>query len=516
MAQPDLTRDTICVSEMILDSSTEQSVELDYFLPDYYPNIFKILKTSITPSIQSQKIAGNKLTMDGIACIRIHYLAENTNRICCVEQKAPFSKAIDLPSECRNPVIQIVPRCYFANGRAVNQRRLDIRGGISCKVRILEQREESVVSGGSGQGLQCHCRNLPACCARKTACKSFVVTEDLELGSAKPAFGAALGLHSTAVPTECRLIANKAICKGDLTLHLFYQPEEETAAPETMDFSIPISQIVDLPGLEEDYLCDARFEVTGVSLEPKADESGQNRILSCEFTANLFCTADRNQEYQIVDDAYSTAYESTLVSRPAAAERVLQATDLVMTTKHTVDSGGTAISAVYDAAAVFGDAAVKQENGELFVCGNLEVSAFCHGGDGIPFLVEKTIPVELKILGGLGAPEIGFLPSVDVLSTGFSILSENQLELRTELRVSGMIYERNRFQAISDISIQEDAAKVRDALCALRICYADPGDRIWDIAKTYSTSMGAVMEENGLEDEVLSEHTMLLIPLIDG
>ncbi len=79
-----------------------------------------------------------------------------------------------------------------------------------------------------------------------------------------------------------------------------------------------------------------------------------------------------------------------------------------------------------------------------------------------------------------------------------------------------MIYERNRFQAISDISIQEDAAKVRDALCALRICYADPGDRIWDIAKTYSTSMGAVMEENGLEDEVLSEHTMLLIPLIDG
>ena len=51
MAQPVLTRDTICLSEMILDASAEQSVELDYFLPDYYPNIFKLLKTTVTPVI---------------------------------------------------------------------------------------------------------------------------------------------------------------------------------------------------------------------------------------------------------------------------------------------------------------------------------------------------------------------------------------------------------------------------------------------------------------------------------
>ena len=86
MAQPVLTRDTICLSEMILDASAEQSVELDYFLPDYYPNIFKLLKTTVTPVIQSQKIAGTKLTIDGMACIRVLYLAETTNRICCVEQ----------------------------------------------------------------------------------------------------------------------------------------------------------------------------------------------------------------------------------------------------------------------------------------------------------------------------------------------------------------------------------------------------------------------------------------------
>lgn len=515
MAQPVLTRDTICLSEMILDASAEQSVELDYFLPDYYPNIFKLLKTTVTPVIQSQKIAGTKLTIDGMACIRVLYLAETTNRICCVEQKSPFSKVVDLPAQCQSPLFQVIPRCYFANGRAVNQRRLDIRGGISFKLRVWDQREEAVVSGGSGMGLQCHCREITACAARKTACKPFVVTEDLELGAAKPAFGSVLVLQGAAVPTETKRIANKAICKGDVSLHLLYQPEDEAAPPEVMEFSIPVSQIVDLPGLEENDLCDVRFEVTGVSVEPRPDDSGQNRILSCECTLNLFCTAERNQDYRLADDAFSTLYESSLVSRTATAERVLQAADLTLTAKTAADTGGSAVSVVYDAASVFGDAAVKQENGDLFVCGNLEVSALCGGGDGIPFLVEKIVPVELKVQSGLDG-EIGFLPWVSVLSTGFSILSETQLELRTELRISGMIHGRSTLPILTDVAVQEDAPRVRDALCALRICYAEAGDRVWDIAKTYSTSMDAVMKENGLEDEVLPAHTMLLIPLIDG
>ena len=59
-----------------------------------------------------------------------------------------------LPAQCQSPLFQVIPRCYFANGRAVNQRRLDIRGGISFKLRVWDQREEAVVSGGSGMGLQ--------------------------------------------------------------------------------------------------------------------------------------------------------------------------------------------------------------------------------------------------------------------------------------------------------------------------------------------------------------------------
>lgn len=49
---------------------------------------------------------------------------------------------------------------------------------------------------------------------------------------------------------------------------------------------------------------------------------------------------------------------------------------------------------------------------------------------------------------------------------------------------------------------------------AMTIYYADAGENIWSIAKRYNTSLSAVMEENGLEEEILPEKQIVLIPMI--
>ena len=39
-----VNKEEICASETALKTKQEQALELDYVLPDYYPEIFKILK----------------------------------------------------------------------------------------------------------------------------------------------------------------------------------------------------------------------------------------------------------------------------------------------------------------------------------------------------------------------------------------------------------------------------------------------------------------------------------------
>ena len=67
---------------------------------------------------------------------------------------------------------------------------------------------------------------------------------------------------------------------------------------------------------------------------------------------------------------------------------------------------------------------------------------------------------------------------------------------------------------MSDIQINSEEIKKTDSNYALRLYFGTTGESIWDIAKKYSTSVNAVMEENNLYDEKLAENSMLLIPIV--
>lgn len=67
---------------------------------------------------------------------------------------------------------------------------------------------------------------------------------------------------------------------------------------------------------------------------------------------------------------------------------------------------------------------------------------------------------------------------------------------------------------ITGIKVDETREKKRENQSAMTIYYADAGENIWSIAKRYNTSLSAVMEENGLEEEILPEKQIVLIPMI--
>ena len=66
-----LNREMLSMTRTILDASCEQAVEKDFLLPDYYPDIFRVLKCVIKPTVQSHSINGGKLSFDMAVLIRV-------------------------------------------------------------------------------------------------------------------------------------------------------------------------------------------------------------------------------------------------------------------------------------------------------------------------------------------------------------------------------------------------------------------------------------------------------------
>ena len=50
--------------------------------------------------------------------------------------------------------------------------------------------------------------------------------------------------------------------------------------------------------------------------------------------------------------------------------------------------------------------------------------------------------------------------------------------------------------------------------CALTIYFSDENEKVWNIAKKYKTTVRAVMDENGLEDDTVTSRRFLLIPAV--
>ena len=49
---------------------------------------------------------------------------------------------------------------------------------------------------------------------------------------------------------------------------------------------------------------------------------------------------------------------------------------------------------------------------------------------------------------------------------------------------------------------------------AMTLYYADPGEKVWDIAKRYGSTPSAVAQENAIEGDAVEDRRMLMIPAV--
>lgn len=55
---------------------------------------------------------------------------------------------------------------------------------------------------------------------------------------------------------------------------------------------------------------------------------------------------------------------------------------------------------------------------------------------------------------------------------------------------------------------------MHDNNCAVKLYFADCGETVWDIAKRYRSSVDAIIDENDIDSETISDNCMLIIPII--
>ncbi|HHW46619.1 MAG TPA: DUF3794 domain-containing protein [Clostridiales bacterium] len=505
-----VTGQGVATNEVMFDQTVEQTIDTDFTLPDYCPDISRVLKCKITPKINSKTLNGTTLSIEGCACINLIF-ADADNGINSYEYLAPFNRSFVTDEAVDYGSVVVRARPEYVNYRAITPRKLEVHGALTLNAKIIAKNTTEVLSDVDNEDIQILRGEARITNPMGMSEKYLIIEDELELGQGQPAIRNLLRSDARAVINECKIISNKAVIKGELMVNTLYIPEDGTL-PQSLESALPFSQIVDIDGVNEDCECDAKAEVVSLEVKPRTGMSGEARSFILSAKLSIMISAYCNREIPVVYDAYSINYETEIEKREVLTERIACKINESYLCKKTLEFSPDTISSVADLWCDSEINGVRAEGKQLIINGTVHICFLAYDPQNIPIYLERPVDFEYRYDMDTEVSDMRCDPHIEAVASSYTLIGNDRIDVRVELAVSAIVFDVIRLPLIVSINVDENKPKAKDETTSLVIYYADAGERVWDIAKRYNTSPSRVSEMNALKDEVLQASKMLLIP----
>ncbi|MBR5372385.1 MAG: DUF3794 domain-containing protein [Oscillospiraceae bacterium] len=505
-----ISRERVCTPMRLSEPVQEQSIELDYTLPDYFPDFFRLLHCSAEPRITAQKIADDAVQYTLTVRLTVLYLAEQSSAVQAVSQTLHFQRSLPLPADADVSRIRAVlrPETAYLNCRAVNPRRIDLRGAVRITAQLACEQQTEVIGHAEGKYLQTRSEPVTFVSGVTRTEKRFTLTEDLTIAETQPAMLAPLREQVRLRVTETRIVAGKLVVKGEADVQILYTAADGIAQTAAV---FPFSQIVEQEGLSEQMPCTVTAVQTDRLLTPEANGSGDLRILHLDIQILLQCTCYRSTTAELLSDAYSTRLpceiartELSLLTLPVSVTESAQV-------KVHLTQPDAVLTRIYAAWAIPQNmAAASAENGAVTVSGTVHCCVLAADAENRPLMLETSEPVTWTAENLQPGQE---LPPAEITSCEYTLTGSDSVTVQIGISCSGDVMQRRPYTLLTEIT-EQDAPDVPEKEHALRLYFGQAGESLWEIAKRYRTAESAIREENESVGDVLTAPQMLLIPSV--
>lgn len=505
----ELTRTDIGMTEMLYDNFAEQGIDCDISLPDYCPDIMRILRCSVTNSITNSKISGDRATVDGNAKIRIVY-ADDKNGIYCYEQDYPFSKYAELSDSYDGAVLCTSAKTEYANCRAVSKKRIDIHGVVSIRFRIFGIKRDSVITDAEGDGIQLKRNRVTTDNAVAVVMKKF------QLSQTEEADGGEIGkiFYACASPilTETKIIKGKILLKGEAVLKVMYCSGNKENESVCVNYNLPFSEIVDIENIDDSCKVSVNFNVDQVQAEPKTDNDGEYKYLNLGCDICAVVTAYKSEELCVIADAYSTQKEIDAKYKTTSFTQILQNLNDSIICRESIDLSSMNPQRIYAAIAQSPEAKCCFDSDKMTVRGKIPLKFILIDGEGVPAFCEREAEFEYSRSVDAKGGNLNCDPSLFLTGYSCSLTNDGRAEFKAEMNISADITETCECRTLVSLKASENA-EIKKRHSALVICFCNGGEKVWDIARKYNTTVEDIMSENELTSEEIGEKRMLMIPV---
>lgn len=490
-------KSTFDISRLLLDTVNTYEETADAIVPDTFPDLMRIAAVFGTPQLKDDVPQSGRVFLSGSIRMTVFYVPEGggLRKLDIPVSFAHIQEAQDINERC-----QLFASCRVvsADARIMNSRKLSVTATlcISCQVFCPESLTLTTAFDDADENLEIlsasHLVTLPVCACRK----EFTLMDDVNLADFSR-------YSSIAVPraelrlSDCRLMNEKAIIKGDAVLHLL--AETTDGLLENADCVLSFTQIVEAEGMKDDAQLSVRFAVRHLDAELRDDG-----LISVGLGVSVLLTAFETLTLQTIEDVYHLQHPVQIESRSISLSSYRLLPELGCEASETL-SVGMKIAQIADVTAVTDR--LMQESSPL--CLRMMVCVVYRAEDGCYYSMHRAVQMPLD---APAAPETVRLQALQCRASA-AISGEDSIVLSLSGRCSVLAQESLTIRDLTTLTVDTEVCSPTVPVSVI-LRYMDAGERLWDIAKSYRTTVDAIRQANQLTEDVTNTQAqMLLIPV---
>ncbi len=478
----------------ICDKTVTTELSSDFTLPDYQPEIKRLLRVKTTVSPAEKYIGMGSAEFSGTVDYAILY-AGNDGALYCANQSGDYRFTCPIEAGADFDLgdgltCDVETVAESAMGRVSGPRRMSVKCRLRSRVRLLGTRLLEERASGVAEASIERLRGSTVCA------QSFVGTgEVLELGDEILCDGTAEDLR--VIFGEGQVFVSEATagsgcvnCRGEVALRLLTCREGSDDAPTLQNRRIPFAASVPVDGAEINCVCMAH----GVCSELRITVE-EGRIL-CEVGVRLHAKAHRNVALDYTKDLYSTAAAGENTYETLRVPYLLKCTGgnfSLNTTLSMEEAGIRQGQSVVDVTLIPIALTLECANGKYTVGGKCRCQAILCG-DGEYGAQEFEVPFRYECEGSEEIP-VDYDLDLQPISCRARMDGE-RIAIDAELSVSIGTRACHEISVFREASFTE-ATPRRGA--AYTVCYPSREDTLWSVAKRYRRSVSELGQMNPLQ-----------------
>lgn len=497
--------------EILYDGFCEQGIDSDVNLPDYCPDIMRILKCCVHTDINSSKLIGDRVTADGNAKITVIY-SDEKNNICSYSTDYPFSKYVELSSSYDDAMTVCTAKTDYINCRAVSKRRLDMHGVVSLHFTVSRTSREKLISSAGGDGIQLKRKGIDVSSVCAAASKCFQLSEVANVGDTSPGIGKILSYSAAPIISDTKIIKGKLLIKGELTVNVLYCSDSTDTEAIRLVCNLPFNEIIEAADFSDSCTTDIKLNVTRLTAEPKVDNDGDYRYMNISAEICACATAYDDSSVNVIKDAYSTDTEiDTKYSTIDFNKIILNFSDS-FSCRQNVDISSLNPQKVF--AAVLSEPSYDCTFNEdkMYMKGKVPISLIVIDGDGAPVSCEREAEFEYSRTIDGDSELYSCSPMLCISGFSCNLNGDGTLDFKAEMSINAVVFKKIREKVLTSLSVT-DSCQQKEKKSSLTVYFCSGKESLWDIARRYNTTVEEIMEENELSADYLENKTMLMIPI---